>query len=237
MNEQTNLQPVREGLTKLFEFLKAYTDLRYPPVRDIAQQPRFIWLKDLPAHVSVELFRDAGNSDEEENNDIVLRLTRPSVTQCPSPPAELSEWLNPGWQEISGKAEVRRTRNVVEKDGKTLIERFETDYRRPSLLRAWQQQRDQWIINERPARESLALFQTVYEWYGVQEREGERIELLVGDGLLRCPDAERGVSPSHPLAKAGTRILPGKTPTTICFPKTGPASRSSTWNFSALCPE
>ena len=45
------------------------------------------------------------------------------------------------------------------------------------------------MINERPARESLALFQTVYEWYGVQEREGERIELLVGDGLLRCPDA------------------------------------------------
>ena len=224
MNEQTNLQPVREGLTKLFEFLKAYTDLRYPPVREIAQQPRFIWLKDLPAHVSVELFRDAGKSDEEENNDIALRLTRPSVTKCPSPPAELSEWLNPGWQEISGKAEVRRTRNVVENDGKTLIERFETDYRRPSLLRTWQQQRDQWIINERPARESLALFQTVYEWYGVQEREGERIELLVGDGLLRCPDASGEFRHPILLQKLELEFYPGKTPTTICFPKTGPAA-------------
>ena len=190
MSEQANLHLGRERLTKLFEFLKAYTDLRYPPVRDIAQQLRCIWLKELPAHVSVELFRDTGKSpDDEESNDIVLRLTRPSITQCPSPPGELSEWLNPGWQELSGKAEVRRSRNVVEKDGTTLIERFETVYQRRSLLRTWQQQREQWIINERPARESLALFQTAYEWYGVQEREGERIELLVGDGLLRCPDA------------------------------------------------
>lgn len=45
MSEQTNSQPVRERLKKLFEFLKAYSDLRYPPVRDIAQQPRFIWLQ------------------------------------------------------------------------------------------------------------------------------------------------------------------------------------------------
>ena len=158
------MQPVRERLTKLFEFLKAYIDLRYPPVRDIVQQPHSLWLKDLPTHTSVELFRDAGKpTDETENNDIVLRLTRPAIAQCPSPPAGLSEWLNPGWQELSGKAEVRRSRNVIEKDGKTLIEPFEADYRRPLLLGTWQQQREQWILNERPARQSLALFQTVYE--------------------------------------------------------------------------
>lgn len=189
--------PVRERLTKLFEFLKAYTDLRYPPVRDIAQQPHSLWLKDLPSHPSVELFRDAGKSDDEaEDSDIVLCLTRPVITHCP-PPGTLSEWLKPGWQELSGNVEVQPTRNVIGRDGKTLIERFDADSRRPSLLRAWQQQREQWVTNERPARQSLALFQTVYEWYGVQEREGERIELLVGDGLLHCPDA--GGAFRHPV--------------------------------------
>jgi hypothetical protein len=58
LNEQTNANPVRDRLTKLFEFLRAYVDLRFPPVRDITQQPRFLWLKDLPVHPSVELFRD-----------------------------------------------------------------------------------------------------------------------------------------------------------------------------------
>lgn len=181
---------MRERLTKLFEFLKAYTDLRFPPVRDIAHQPRSLWLKDLPAHPTVELFRDTNKSeDETEENDIVLRLTRPVMTQCPTPPAALAEWIKPGWRDLSGKVEFQPTRNVVGRDGKTLIERFDSDKRRPLLFRSWQEQREQWITNERPAHESLALFQTVYEWYGIQEREGERIELLVGDGLLRCPDA------------------------------------------------
>src|SRR3989304_5789011 len=77
LTEHPNTHPVRERLTKLFEFLKAYVDLRFPPVRDIAHQPHFFWLKDLPAHASIELFLDAGNpTDEAENNDIVLRLTR-----------------------------------------------------------------------------------------------------------------------------------------------------------------
>jgi hypothetical protein len=56
-------------------------------------------------------------------------------------------------------------------------------------LRDWQRQREQWVKNETPARQTLALFQTVYEWYGILEREGEKIELMVGDGLLCCPDA------------------------------------------------
>lgn len=194
MSIQQNMQPARERLTKLFEFLKAYIDLRYPPVRDVSQQPRSLWLKDLPSHPSVELFRDAGKTEDEvdefEESDIVLRLTRPVITQCPPPPPVLSDWLKSGWQEASGKVEAYPTRNIIGKDGRTLIERFEADSRRPLLLRTWQQQREQWVTNERPARQSMTLFQTIYEWYGVQEREGEKIELLVGDGLLSCPNVD-----------------------------------------------
>src|SRR5213594_1140647 len=187
MSDQPNTQSMRERLTNLFKFLKAYTDLRFPPVRDIAQQPQSLWLNGLPSHPAVELFRDVGKSEEDiEDSDIVLRLTRPVIAQCPPPPAALAEWLKPGWRELPGTVEIQPTRNVVGRDGRTVIEQFDADARRPSLLRNWQQQREQWVANERPARQSLALFQTVYEWYGVQEREGERMELLVGDGLLQC---------------------------------------------------
>jgi restriction endonuclease-like protein/AAA domain-containing protein len=220
LNEQTGTHRVRERLIKLFEFLKAYVDLRFPPVRNLAQQPHFFWLNDLPDHGSIELFRDVGKPIEDpENNDVVLRLTRPSITRCPAPPSELAEWLNPGWQELSSKVEVRRSRNIVGKDGKTIIEEFEADYRRPLFLGEWQEKRDQWIINERPARQSLAAFQTVYEWYGVQEREGERMELLVGDGLLRCPDA--GGEFCHPvlLQKLELEFYPEKKQPQFVFRK------------------
>jgi very-short-patch-repair endonuclease len=199
MSDQPITQSVRERLAKLFEFLKAYTDLRFPPVRDLAQQPRMFWLKDLPSHPSVELFRDASKSEEEgEENEIVLRLTRPAITQCPLPPATLMEWLKPGWREFPGTVEVQPTRNIVREDRKTVIERFEADSRRASLFRTWKQEREQWVVNERPARESLKLFQTVYEWYGILEREGERIELLIGDGLLEYAP-EIGEKFRHPV--------------------------------------
>lgn len=221
MSDQPNTQSMRERLTKLFEFLKAYTDLRFPPVRDIAQQPRSLWLKDLPSHSSVELFRDVGKSEEEiEDSDIVLRLTRPVITQCPPPPAALAEWLKPGWRELPGAVEIQPTRNAVDREGRTIIERFDADSRRPSLLRAWQQQREQWVTNERPARQSLAFFQTVYEWYGVQEREGERIELLVGDGLLQCVP-EIGEKFRHPvlLQKLELEFYPEKRQPQFVFRK------------------
>src|SRR6266567_4489098 len=40
MSKQPDTQTMRGRLTKLFEFLKAYTELRYPPVRDINSQLR-----------------------------------------------------------------------------------------------------------------------------------------------------------------------------------------------------
>jgi hypothetical protein len=47
VSKQPDRQAMRERLTKLFEFLKAYTDLRYPPVREINSQLRTLWLKEL----------------------------------------------------------------------------------------------------------------------------------------------------------------------------------------------
>ena len=219
MSDQPVTQVKRERLTKLFEFLKAYTDLRYPPVREINQQLRTLWLKDLPAHSSVELFRDTGKTnDETEDSDIVLRLTRPATTPCPPPPAALSEWLKLGWREYRGTVEVEATRNVV-KDGKTRIERFEDNSQRPALLRDWQRHRDLWVTNESPARQALRFFQTVYEWYGIQEREGEKIEMLVGDGLVRCPDA--GGEFRHPvlLQKLELEFYPEKKQPQFVFRK------------------
>ena len=178
----------RERLLKVFEFLKAYTELRYPPVTDIGRQLGVLWLKDLPPHHSVELFGDLGQLESgEDQADIVLRLTRPALTECPEPPATIADWLMPGWQDIDGAVAVHPSHTFPDKNARTQIEFFDEVSRRPALLKEWQQSRAAWQITERPARQSLKLFQTAYEWYGQQEREAESIEILCGDGLLHCP--------------------------------------------------
>ncbi len=211
MNEQALIQPQRERLLKVFEFLKAYTELRYPPVRDIGQQLRVLWLNKLPQHPSVEIFQgDRVPDTESEDVDVFLRITRPDLTDCPSPPAAIADWLKSGWQNLDGNVEVQASRNVPTKDGGTRIERFDEAVPRPSLLKRWQQERADWQTNERPARQSLATFQTVYEWVGIHEREAEQIEILAGDGLLNCPDD--GGSFNHPvlLQKLALEFRPEK---------------------------
>src|SRR5271157_4933597 len=106
MDRQAATQAHRERLRKVFEFLKAYVELRYPPVRDIEQQLKVLYLNDLPEHPCVERFRGGTDlEDESEDADIVLRITRPSLTACPSPPAAIADWLKPGW--TGGQARTR----------------------------------------------------------------------------------------------------------------------------------
>ncbi len=220
MIEQPATPEKRQRLVKLFEFLKAYTDMRFPAVRDISKQPQSLWLADLPSHSSVELFQQLSTTeDRTEDSDLVLRLSRPVITPCPTPPRELSEWLKPGWQEVSGRAETRESRNVVDKDGNTSIEQFAASSERPSLFQPWNRQREQWSQNERPARDSLVLFQRVYEWYGIQEREGEKIELLVGDGLLRSGVGEDAFCHPVLLQKLELEFFPEKKAPQFVFRK------------------
>jgi very-short-patch-repair endonuclease len=198
MTEEGHLRRQRERLLKVFEFLKAYTELRYPPVKDIAQQLRVLWLGQLPQHPSIEVLQINGESDKEsEDAEIVLRITRTHVATCPPPPSAIANWLKSGWQDIQRNLEIQSSMNVCTANGNTRIERFEDDSQRPALLQKWQLERSEWQTNERPARESLAIFQSIYEWFGIQEREAERIEILVGDGLLNCPD--EGATVNHPV--------------------------------------
>ena len=198
MDEQAATLRHRERLRKVFEFLKAYVELRYPPVRDIGQQLKVLWLNDLPQHSSVELFRsDTDSEDESENADIVLRITRPNLTACPLPPVGIMDWLKPGWENIDSNVEFFASRNVPDRGERARLERFEDGAERASIFRRWRQEREEWQVNERPARRSMALFQSIYEWFGIREREAERIEILAGDGLLNC--ADDGGAFNHPV--------------------------------------
>ncbi|HWF20133.1 MAG TPA: AAA domain-containing protein, partial [Verrucomicrobiae bacterium] len=189
---------IRERFTKLFEFLKAFSDLQYPLVRDIDLQPRTLWLGNIFGHSGVELYRDETQSPETTtDNSIVFRVTRPTLSLCPPPPAGLKGWLKPDWQKVDGKAEFLPSRNMPGFEGRKRVERFDEDPIRVEGFREWVREREQWVKNERPLKRASALFQEVYEWFGMLEREGERIELLLGDGLL-CWQHETGEF-KHPV--------------------------------------
>jgi hypothetical protein len=111
MTELEEPQTNRERLSKVFEFLKAYVELRNPPVRDIQQEFRHLWLRDIPEHPSVDVIRGEVDPDQDsENADIVLRITRPELHDCPPLPKAIAGWVTPGWDAVDGGGEILASR-------------------------------------------------------------------------------------------------------------------------------
>lgn len=197
MND-TDTSVIQSRLKNLFEFLKAYNDLRTPVVSDISQQIATLWLTSLPKHPSVRLNeytvsnKQESEDDARQENDIVLEVTRPIMTPCPKAPEILSDWLIPGWTKIDQKAEARKSRNVVTKKGETSVEKFDDVVERKISFDTWNKKRNTWADNEKSTWEAIKFFERIYELYGHMEREGERVELLLGEGILECSDKSAG---------------------------------------------
>lgn len=195
-------------VTQIFRYLENLNQLRNPAVTQIDEQPWRLWLRDLPDHVAVKVgnapvrtqaepTEEATNSDTVKRDEFLLRVSRPTLTRSPQPPASISDWLESGWERFDGRVSVRGSRNRIDANGNTILERFEEDPARSVTLSRWTVSRDEWVANERPARAAMKLFEGLYELHGRLEREGERYEIVLGDGILNWRREDGGVS--HPI--------------------------------------
>jgi hypothetical protein len=197
----------RERLSHVFQYLEALNQHRNPAKRQIREQLWTLWLKDLPAHPSVERrnpltpaeskTRTTTATTKDEGDDFILKVSRAELTRPPEPPPSLKPWLESGWDDPSKEATVRKTRNELNSKRETVLVPFPEDSVRIAAFDAWKPTREEWAKNERHARAALRLFETLYELYGRTEREAERVELVLGDGILSWRRAEGGIF--HPI--------------------------------------
>jgi hypothetical protein len=75
-------------------------------------------------------------------------------------------------------------RSISNSDGTTRIEPFGADLARVQAWHPWLERWRKWVQQERPAREAMEVYERFYELYGELQREGERDDLFVGDGIL-----------------------------------------------------
>lgn len=193
-----------DRLSQIFRFLGALNDLRNPVTRLIHEQPWIIWLRNLPQHPLIErgTYEENPQDKAEESNSqnepaFILRVRRHIPVPPPNPQEEIAAWLLPGWKDIEGTVSVHPSQNEINKEGETQIINFEDDPVRPELLRKWTTLREKWLESEKPARETLKVFERLYELHGHIEREGEQMELVLGDGILNWKRDDGGVE--HPI--------------------------------------
>lgn len=185
---QASSGEARSKLIKIFRYIQALNQLRHPPQKEINEQPWVLWFHDLPNHPCIRrgLGSAITNIDEDDSvivDDFILKVSRPKLTEPPNPPKEIISWLKDGWQNVDAKVEINQT---IHTGAKNQIHNtnFNDDPLRQHLLEQWKGQRDRWVDNERPSRRTMDIFERLYALQSQFERESERFELILGDGLL-----------------------------------------------------
>ena len=188
----------RTRLRQVFGYLQALDQLKNPVRRAIEEQPWSYWLRDLPDHPAIlRGVIHEGNIEEDAGDDFILRVSRPRITYGPQVPQELEDWVVIADRgDPESVIEVHETINVSDAFGETIAVPFENPIR-AALLAEWRRRWDQWAENEHPARRALKVFERLYELHGQLEREGERVELVLGDGILHWRRREGPIR--HPL--------------------------------------
>jgi hypothetical protein len=127
----------RERLSHVFQYLEALNQLRNPAKRQTRDQLWTLWLKDLPAHRSIQRgspralaetkTRTADGPNENDGQDFIVRVSRAELTRPPDPPATLKTWLDNGWDDPSKEATVRKTRNDQNSKDDIVLVPFDED--------------------------------------------------------------------------------------------------------------
>src|SRR5882672_6131064 len=200
------LRVARDKLTRVFRYLEALNQHRNPAKRQIREQLWSHWLRDLPDHPSIQRGGKAGSSKAKNGNsqskedggaNYVLKVQRPRLTRPPEPPEEIAAWLEDGWDDPSNAFAVEETLEESKNGVEPRIVKFADDPARSASLEGWKLLRDEWVKAEKPARAAMKIFETFYTLYGRIDREAERVELILGDGILSWQRPEGGIY--HPI--------------------------------------
>src|SRR6266850_5415058 len=198
----------RDRLLRVFRYLEALNEHRNPVKRRIGEQLWTLWLKDLPGHPSIRkgsfpnaevsalVISDDEPPAERQVSDFILKIARPRLTNPPTPPALIEPWLDAGWENPFKEVSTLESRNEASPDGASRV-RLGSDPKRVAALDQWKARRDQWARDEAPARAAMKIFEEFYELYGRVEREAERVEIVLGDGILNWGRTEGTVH--HPI--------------------------------------
>ncbi|QDT71745.1 AAA domain-containing protein [Lacipirellula limnantheis] len=190
----------RTKIRQVFDFLKALNEHRNPVVRQISDQRWTMWLDDLPSHPDLE-FNRALNIGAEEGelpaNDWLMRVRRPRIAHAPSPQRELRDWLSAGWENPFAPPVFLETRDVAQDDGPPKSVLFGDDPERVASREEWLATWNEWSTTERPTRLTLQIFEKLYALHAELQREAERLDLVVADGVLSWEQTEGAIY--HPL--------------------------------------
>lgn len=181
--QDENDSSAKSRIRRLFRFLYEVNRLRFRPERTLQEQVSVISLNRLPEHPSIQLIRPV-IADGQPPAQFELKVSRARTTRCVEPPPLLRGWLISGWDDPTKEALYEESQNELNEKEESITIRFTDDPERTAAWDQWIAHRNAWVEPEIRARNALTFFDKIYELYALLEKDGERLELMVADGVL-----------------------------------------------------
>jgi hypothetical protein len=205
----------RERIGRLFRFVAAMYERRNPSIRQMSEHDWMLRFSDVPDHHAIKIIRSVNTPDSESESSgsaveseteliPLLRSQRPTYTDPPPPPELLREWLGHEWSNCRETPQPIATRNIRAADGTTLLTIFKENPKNVTALASYRAIWDEWAANERISYKAGEIFEKLYALHGLLNREGERYEIIIADGILVWGRSDGGIR--HPLLFRTVRL-------------------------------
>ncbi len=198
-----DVQIAKERIGQVFRYLGEMYRVRTPPIVSLQDRKWFLPLDGLPrsAHVQTDYsFGRTGDPQAEDNprGGVILRVGRPRESECPEPSVVIKNWLKPGWDRVDADPDA-----IVKKTLKG--QPFSDSVQRVDAFDEWMDRKRQWEASERKVVEALSVFSDLFELRSRFDRESEKYQLYLADGMLVI-DQENGRI-EHPILIQRVELL------------------------------
>jgi hypothetical protein len=175
--------------------------VRTPPVVRLDEREWTLRLDALPdtPHVA-RGFRldDGGHLPADSEGDVggfVLAVGRPPETDCPEPSVVLKNWLKEGYDDARTEPESLLKKSIKVRGGGRVA--FADADERLAAFEKWCAERAAWAAAALQAADALAVFNDLFDLHSRFERESEKYQLFLADGILEVDHPDGAVR--HPL--------------------------------------
>ena len=177
-----DVETARQRIGRVFRYLREMHRLRTPPIVCLDDREWTLQLGSLPRSEYVRTDYSFGRNgdpspDDEPRGGVILKVGRPKESVCPEPSVVIKNWLKPGWDHVDTDADA-----MVKKTLKG--QSFSDSEERVDAFDEWLGRKRKWEESERSVVEALSVFSDLFDLRSRFDRESEKYQLFLADGLL-----------------------------------------------------
>ena len=186
MPDTHDLQTAKVRVERVFRYLQEMHQVKTPPVVRLDDREWILRIDDIPESAYLQKGYDpideSPTTSTRSPGDFLIKVGRPKETECPEPSVVVKNWLRAGWDDVDADPDsiVRKTR----KNAAGREEVFSDSDDRVEALVEFLEAKKAWASEERGAIDALGVFSELFELHVKLQRESEKYQLFLGDGIL-----------------------------------------------------